>query len=92
MDWSSWRVLSWRVSNTLDVHFCLETLEKVLDLFGSPAIFNSDQGSQFTSNSFTQTLLENDILHMFLHSHRPLKILEPTDTSLMHDQTKDGDR
>ena len=61
MDWYSRRVLSWRVSNTLDVHFCLEALEEALDLFGSPAIFNSDQGSQFTSNSFTQTLLENDI-------------------------------
>ena len=52
MDWSSRRVLAWRLSNTLDVSFCLEALET----FGAPEIFNSDQGSQFTSEAFTDML------------------------------------
>ncbi len=56
MDWHSRRVLSWRVSNSMDVSFCLEALEDALDAFGSPEIFNSDQGSQFTSAAFTKRL------------------------------------
>ena len=47
MDWSTRKVLSWRVSNTMEVDFCIEALEEAMDLFGRPAIFNSDQGSQF---------------------------------------------
>lgn len=57
MDWFSRYVLSWRVSNTLDVSFCVECLEEALT-YGRPDIFNNDQGSQFTSIEFTQKLLD----------------------------------
>lgn len=56
MDWSTRKVLSRRVSNTMDVEFCIEALEEVLARFGRPDIFNSDQGSQFTSPRFTGVL------------------------------------
>jgi putative transposase len=56
MDWASRRVLSWRVSNTLDAGFCTEALEEALARFGPPEIFNSDQGCQFTSEGFTNVL------------------------------------
>ncbi len=49
MDWHSRKVLSWRLSNTMDVQFCVDALEEALDHYGSPDIFNTDQGSQFTS-------------------------------------------
>ena len=55
MDWHSRYVLSWRLSNTLDVEFCLEALEEALSR-GCPEVFNSDQGVQFTSPSFTSRL------------------------------------
>jgi putative transposase len=61
MDWYSRKVLSWRISNTLDVDFCIEALQEALDRFGCPCIFNSDQGSQFTSNAFTESLKERGI-------------------------------
>ena len=51
MDWYSRRVLSWRVSNTLDTDFCIEALEEALQRFEAPEIFNTDQGSQFTCSS-----------------------------------------
>lgn len=60
IDWYSRYVLSWHLSNTLDVSFCLEALEEALDK-GAPIIFNSDQGSQFTSKEFTQILLDKGI-------------------------------
>ncbi len=56
MDWATRKVLSWRVSNTLDVEFCLEALQEALARFGRPEIFNTDQGSQFTSPRFTGVL------------------------------------
>jgi len=56
MDWASRKVLTWRLSNTLDVTFCTEALEEALRKFGSPEIFNTDQGSQFTSEAFTGIL------------------------------------
>lgn len=56
MDWHSRRVLSWRLSNTLTPDFCVEALEDALARHGSPEIFNSDQGSQFTSEGFTNVL------------------------------------
>ena len=56
MDWHSRRVLSWRVSNTLDTDFCVAALEEALQRFGAPEIFNTDQGSQFTSKAFTSVL------------------------------------
>jgi putative transposase len=52
------RVLSWRLSNTMDVEFCIAALEEALARFGRPAIFNSDQGSQFTSPRFTEVLTD----------------------------------
>ena len=56
MDWASRAVLSWRLSNTMDVSFCVSALEKALAYFGKPDIFNTDQGSQFTSAAFTGVL------------------------------------
>ena len=56
MDWATRKVLSWRVSNTMDVEFCVEALQEALARFGRPEIFNSDQGSQFTSSAFTGVL------------------------------------
>ena len=61
MDWHTRRVLSWRVSNTLDTEFCIEALEEVLERFGAPDIFNTDQGSQFTSEAFTGVLKDHSI-------------------------------
>ena len=61
MDWHSRRVLSWRVSNTLDTDFCIEALEEALQRFGAPDIFNTDQGSQFTSEAFTGVLKDQGI-------------------------------
>ena len=56
MDWASRKVLSWRLSNTLDADFCLEALKEALEKYGKPEIFNTDQGSQFTSSEFIQEL------------------------------------
>jgi putative transposase len=61
MDWASRRVLAWRLSNTLDVSFCTEALEEAIMRYGIPDIFNSDQGSQFTSEAFTGILNANGI-------------------------------
>ena len=61
MDWATRKVLSWRVSNTMDADFCIEALKEALGWFGKPEIFNTDQGSQFTSAAFTGLLLENKI-------------------------------
>lgn len=58
MDWASRAVLAWRLSNTMDVSFCISALEEALARFGKPEIFNTDQGSQFTSAAFTGTLAE----------------------------------
>ena len=56
MDWATRRVLSWRLSNTLDARFCVEALTEALERYGPPEIFNTDQGSQFTSLEFTSVL------------------------------------
>jgi len=56
MDWSTRAVLSWRLSNTMHPDFCVEALEEALLRYGKPEIFNTDQGSQFTSDDFTRTL------------------------------------
>jgi putative transposase len=61
LDWFSRRVLSWRVSITMEASFCVETLEDVLARHGKPEIFNTDQGSQFTCPAFTGVLVKNDI-------------------------------
>ena len=56
MDWATRHVLAWRLSNTMDACFCVEALEEALARYGTPEIFNTDQGSQFTSFEFTQVL------------------------------------
>jgi putative transposase len=56
MDWATRKVLSWRLSNTMEADFCIEALQDALVRFGRPEIFNTDQGSQFTSPRFTQVL------------------------------------
>jgi putative transposase len=61
MVWASRRVLSWRLSNTLTTDFCLEAVEEAINRYGKPKIFNTDQGSQFTSLEFTQLLNDNGI-------------------------------
>ena len=58
IDWASRAVLSWRLSNTIDASFCLAALEEALARYGKPEIFNTDQGSQFTSADFTGALLQ----------------------------------
>ena len=61
MDWYSRKVLSWRLSNTLDADFCVAALREALAKYGRPAIFNTDQGSQFTSFEFTHTLKDAEV-------------------------------
>jgi putative transposase len=61
VDWFSRRVLAWQLSITLEVEFCLDAVEEALARYGRPEIFNTDQGSQFTSAAFTGMLLENAI-------------------------------
>lgn len=61
IDWYSRRVLSWRLSNTLDSRFCVDALEEAFERFGQPEIFNSDQGAQFTSEDFTTPLRDRGI-------------------------------
>lgn len=61
IDWHSRRVLSWRLSNTLDSSFCVEALHEALARFGKPQIFNTDQGSQFTAEAFTSVLRAADV-------------------------------
>ena len=61
IDWYSRKVLSWRLSNTMDTAFCIDALEQALTDYGKPEVFNTDQGSQFTSTAFTGKLLANQI-------------------------------
>jgi putative transposase len=61
VDWFSRRVLAWKLSITLEVEFCIEAVEEALGRYGCPEIFNTDQGSQFTSGDFTGLLLKNRI-------------------------------
>ena len=61
MDWHSRKVLSWRMSNTLDTGFCVAALHEALRKYGAPEIFNTDQGCQFTSEDFTQVLKDANI-------------------------------
>ena len=61
IDWYSRKVLAWRLSNTMDAGFCVDCLEEAIKNFGVPEIFNTDQGSQFTSDSFTGVLIKNGI-------------------------------
>ena len=61
MDWATRHVLSWRLSNTMDARFCVEALNEALSKYGKPEIFNTDQGSQFTSFDFTGVLKDAEI-------------------------------
>jgi len=61
VDWYTRRTLSWKVSVTMDTHFCLEAVEEAVSLYGTPEIMNTDQGSQFTSQSFTGLMKEYEI-------------------------------
>ena len=61
IDWYSRKVLAWELSNSMDVRFCVEALETALRTYGAPEIFNTDQGSQFTSEAFTSTLKAHEI-------------------------------
>jgi putative transposase len=61
IDWYSRRVLSWRISNSMEAAFCVDCLEDALRAHGKPEVFNSDQGSQFTSDDFTNVLKREDI-------------------------------
>jgi len=61
LDWATRRVLSWRLSITMEAAFCVETLEDALARHGRPEIFNTDQGSQFTGAAFTGVLSDNGI-------------------------------
>jgi putative transposase len=61
LDWATRRVLSWRLSNTLSTDFCLEAVEDALSRYGTPEIFNTDQGSQFTSSGFVALLRDHGI-------------------------------
>jgi putative transposase len=61
IDWYARRVLAWRVSNTLEAGFCVDCLEEALRVHGTPEVFNSDQGAQFTSAAFTRVLLDAGI-------------------------------
>ena len=61
IDWYSRKVLAWRLSNTMDAVFCVDCLEQAIKNYGSPEMFNSDQGSQFTSDDFTGVLIRNGI-------------------------------
>ena len=61
IDWYSRKVLSWRLSNTMTTDFCLDAVRDAISRYGRPEIFNTDQGSQFTSHEFTQLLKDNEI-------------------------------
>jgi len=61
IDWNSRKILSWRLSNTLDTLFCIDALKEALNKYGAPEIFNSDQGCQFTSTAFTSVLINSGI-------------------------------
>lgn len=61
MDWATRKVLAWRLSNTMEADFCVEALREAMDRHGKPEIFNTDQGSQFTSLEFTQVLKDAEV-------------------------------
>ena len=61
MDWHSRKVLSWKLSNSLETSFCVEALEEAIETYGLPAIFNTDQGAQYTSQEFTNALKKYNI-------------------------------
>lgn len=73
VDWHSRKVLAWRLSNTIDVEFCVAAVQEAIAQFGTPAIFNTDQGCQFSSEAFTSMLKRHGIVQYmtFYNSQRP---------------------
>jgi len=61
MDWATRKVLTWRLSNTLDASFCVKALEEAISKYGKPEIMNTDQGSQYTGSGWITTLTKADI-------------------------------
>ncbi len=61
MDWHSRKVLAWRLSNTQDTAFCVEALDEAIERYGCPEIFNTDQGSRFTSTAWTSVLKHHGV-------------------------------
>jgi putative transposase len=61
MDWFTRRILAWQLSNTMEATFCIDAVEQAIAQYGCPQIFNTDQGSQFTSAEFIKVLTDNDI-------------------------------
>ncbi len=61
MDWHSRKILSWRLSNTMEADFCVEALQEAIESYGCPEIFNTDQGAQFTSTVWIDELKANGI-------------------------------
>ena len=61
MDWHTRKVLSWRISNTMDSDFCVEALQEALSRYGTPEVFNTDQGAQFTADAFTRVLKDHGV-------------------------------
>jgi putative transposase len=61
MDWYARRILAWRLSNSMEADFCVDVLEEAISVYGKPAIFNTDQGSQFTGAAFTGVLIKNEV-------------------------------
>jgi putative transposase len=89
VDWFSRRVLSWRVSITLEAAFCVEALEEALARHGRPEVFNTDQGSQFTSLDFTSVLLKAGIA-ISMDSKRLLARQRLRRAALAIDQVRGG--
>ena len=75
MDWYSRKVLSWRLSNTLDPRFCVEALEEALEKYGCPEIFNTDQGSQYTGSEFTGLLKASGIRISIIVRRTAMKLM-----------------
>jgi transposase InsO family protein len=85
MDWVSRAVLAWRLSNTLGAEFCVEALEEALSHYGRPEIFNTDQGSQFTSDDFTGTLERHKVtISMDGKGRQREREIELLQTELVH--------
>jgi putative transposase len=61
MDWYTRRILAWQLSNTMEATFCIDAVEQAIARYGCPQIFNTDQGSQFTSAEFIKVLIDNGI-------------------------------
>ncbi len=83
MDWASRKVLTWRLSPTLTGDFCVAALEEALDRFGTRGIFNTDQGSQFTSAEFLKPASKSEVVEVrvqiMIRPHEP-----PTATPVMY--------